>query len=165
MAIGLPFAAVEVGAGMANQFLAWMGAGVVAAGVSAAAVAGAGAAVADDGSADGGGGTTTSDTSKTSDGQGDSSTKPPDNPTVDEEKLTAGGEATNKLPVAVPTMTATRSVRNASSLGYLGYTSIFDRHQSKRSRRPAGRRTSKPSAPRRTMRRITPTRWPTKRTR
>jgi len=44
MEIGLPFAGVELGAGMANQFLAWMSAGVVAAGVSAAAVAGAGGA-------------------------------------------------------------------------------------------------------------------------
>jgi acetyl esterase/lipase len=76
---------------MANQFLAWMGAGVVAAGVSAAAVAGAGAAAADEGSADGGSGTTTSDSSKTSDDQDDSGTKPLEEPkTVEEVKPTTG---------------------------------------------------------------------------
>jgi hypothetical protein len=59
---------------MANQFAAWMSAGV-----SAAAVAGAGAAIADDGSTDGGG-ATTSDSSKSSDDQYRPSTKPPDDP-------------------------------------------------------------------------------------
>jgi hypothetical protein len=42
---------------MGDRFLMWLGAGVVAAGVSAAAIGGAGLAVADDGSAGSVGGT------------------------------------------------------------------------------------------------------------
>ncbi|MBE1547905.1 acetyl esterase/lipase/pimeloyl-ACP methyl ester carboxylesterase [Mycobacterium sp. OAS707] len=79
---------------MANQFLAWMSAGVVAAGVSAAALVGAGVALADGDGADGGGTTTTSDSTKAAEGQGDSNTKPPEDPKkLDEEKPATSGKA------------------------------------------------------------------------
>src|SRR5689334_9317341 len=79
---------------MANQFLAWMSAGVVTAGVSAAALVGAGVALADGDAADGGGAATTSDSTKAAEGQGDSNTKPPEDPKkLDEEKPATSGKA------------------------------------------------------------------------
>lgn len=73
---------------MVGRISLWMGAGVVAAGVSAAALAGAGVAVADDGpGSPSGGGAATSDSPKTTDSQSSSSATPSD------EKATTSGAA------------------------------------------------------------------------
>lgn len=60
---------------MLNRFLVWLGAGVVAAGMTAAVAAGAGAAAADTGSESGGGGATSSVSAKSTDNKADSETK------------------------------------------------------------------------------------------
>lgn len=61
---------------MVDRFLMWLGAGVVAAGMSAATLVGAGVSIADDGSSPGSGGSDTSESSNPADGTKDSASTP-----------------------------------------------------------------------------------------
>jgi pimeloyl-ACP methyl ester carboxylesterase len=72
---------------MVDRFLVWVGAGVVAAGVSVAMIAGAGLAVADDGSPSSAGGDTSSESTNSSESNEDSGNDAPgdDQPPTDED--------------------------------------------------------------------------------